>query len=299
MSISYEEALGALESMFGENWTRDDLDTVLRNQKGHMENTVDMILRHGDKDPQVLIDQLEHGIDPEATARSMDEQLARQLAQGEQRQAAAAAAAGSGGGESGSSSAPPQQKGRGKPTTLPDDFLRVPGFRPPAAASSGGGSSTVMDDEALARMLQDELFSEELARNPDFAHLARGRPRTVGGRPVRTAGSAPASAAATSRSPGQHQRPSFGNLQQQGDQIIGKISELGDNARRRLQMLAAQFNAQRAGGGGGIAGNVPPQGDSGAASRASASERRGLLDGGGDGDDHTMDDMELMARKDL
>jgi hypothetical protein len=24
-------------------------------------------------------------------------------------------------------------------------------------------------------MLQDELFSEELARNPDFAHLARGR----------------------------------------------------------------------------------------------------------------------------
>ena len=32
-----------------------------------------------------------------------------------------------------------------------------------------------MDDEALARMLQDELFSEELARNPDFAHLAGQR----------------------------------------------------------------------------------------------------------------------------
>jgi hypothetical protein len=31
-----------------------------------------------------------------------------------------------------------------------------------------------MDDETLARMLQDELFSEELARNPDFAHLAGG-----------------------------------------------------------------------------------------------------------------------------
>jgi hypothetical protein len=31
-----------------------------------------------------------------------------------------------------------------------------------------------MDDETLARMLQDELFSDELARNPDFAHLARG-----------------------------------------------------------------------------------------------------------------------------
>jgi hypothetical protein len=33
-------------------------------------------------------------------------------------------------------------------------------------------------------MLQDEFFAEELANNPEFAHLARGRPRTVGGMPV-------------------------------------------------------------------------------------------------------------------
>ena len=47
MSITYEEALQTLESMFGEPWTRDSLDEVLRFKAGHMEETVEMILRHG------------------------------------------------------------------------------------------------------------------------------------------------------------------------------------------------------------------------------------------------------------
>ena len=59
MAITYEDALATLQSMFGEPWNRESLDYILRNQKGHMENTVDLVLRHGDKDPQILIDQLE------------------------------------------------------------------------------------------------------------------------------------------------------------------------------------------------------------------------------------------------
>ena len=165
MSISYEEALATLQAMFGDPWTRETLDTVLRHEKGHMENTCELILQHGDKDPQILIDRLKSG-GPEPQV-AVDEQLARQLA------------GGSGGrGSGGSAAAAPAKKGRGTPTTLPDDFLRLPGYRPSTSTSGAAATAGAMDDETLARMLQDELFSEELARNPDFAHLARGGRRS-------------------------------------------------------------------------------------------------------------------------
>jgi hypothetical protein len=253
MSISYEEALETLESMFGESWTRENLDAVLRHQQGHMENTVDMILRHGDKDPQILIDQLAAGIDPEESARNMDEALARQLSQGMNLPVDRTMV-----------SSTQAKKGRGTPTTLPDDFLRIPG---------GFTVQNLADDEALARMLQDELFSQELARNPEFAHLARGRP---GAAPALRAGEARRSFTARGGNP-----PQF-----QPHQIMDKISELGDNARRRLQLMAAQFNAARN-------ANQGQQGSTASTERTSpaAAERRGLLD--------DMDDMELAARKDL
>ena len=144
-----------------------------------MENTCELILEHGDKNPQILVDRLKAG-GPEPQV-AMDEELARQ---------SAAPNASSRSQSSGNA-----QSGRGTPTTLPSDFLRLPGYRPSRTnnrtttstrnnsnAAAAGGQP--MDDETLARMLQDELFSEELARNPDFAHLAgqrrsqqRGAPR--------------------------------------------------------------------------------------------------------------------------
>jgi hypothetical protein len=256
MSISYEEALATLEAMFGEPWERDTLDSVLRHHKGHMENTVDQILRHGEKDPQILVNQLQAGIDPEQIAVNQDEMLARQLAQEARaapRRAPAAAAAAA-------------KKGRGTPTVLPTDFLRVP------SAQDASTPGTQMDsDEALARMLQDELFTEELARNPDFAHLARGRPTTSGGIPTRNR-TANGRTVETPRRPGDPPN------------IMGKISELGDNAKRRLQMLAAQFNAN--------ANRInPSQAGQAETANVAAGERRGLLDND--------DDMELAARKDL
>ena len=36
MSISYEEALSTLQAMFGEPWTRETLDTVLRHFQGYV-----------------------------------------------------------------------------------------------------------------------------------------------------------------------------------------------------------------------------------------------------------------------
>ncbi len=161
MSITYEEALSTLEAMFGSPWTRETLDAVLRHEKGHMENTCERILNHGSQDPQVLVNKLKNQV-------TIDEELAQQL----QVQSSLTPARTPG-------------KGRGTPTTLPTEFLRIPGYK------YRGSASGVMDDETLARMLQDELFSEELARNPDFAHLARAGARRPPGQRRTTASNAP------------------------------------------------------------------------------------------------------------
>ena len=137
MSISYEEALETLQSMFGDKWTRDGLDTVLRHHQGHMENTVDMILRHGEGTPEQLLQQIEQGIDPAAQTAAMDEALARQLSQGGGRGGAPSSTGGA---------AAAKPKGRGTPTILPDDFLRLPN-------GMGAPANQMSDDEALARML--------------------------------------------------------------------------------------------------------------------------------------------------
>lgn len=108
-----------------------------------MENTVDMILRHGDGSPEALLKQIEDGVDPRAQTAEADEALARQLSQ-----------QGRGGGgrpsapsqqQSSSSTSNDRKKGRGTPTILPDDFLRIPN-QPPS-------THQMTDDEALARML--------------------------------------------------------------------------------------------------------------------------------------------------
>ena len=190
----------------------------------------------------------------------------------------------------------PNRTGKGKVITLPEDFLRVPGVTP--------GMQSISDDEALARMLQDELFTEELSHNPDFAHLARGSrtsdarfPQTPANSRSSSGGLNPAAAAANRLGEfascftgQQQQRPgsnrSLNNTVPQSPNIMDKISELGDNAKRRLQLLAAQFNANNnnrtAAAGGRGAPNSP----------GGATEFRGLLD---DDDDN----MELAARKDL
>ena len=130
-----------------------------------MENTVESILGHGEKDPQLLIQNLKNG---GKDATSLDEELARQLSsQVDSGASSTASRSAPAAARSTPSTTNNQKRGRGTPTTLPDDFLRI---------KPVSDQSTLDADEALARMLQDELFSEELRRNPDFAHLAGRRP---------------------------------------------------------------------------------------------------------------------------
>lgn len=251
MSITYEQALGTLTSMFSSPWTEDSLDTVLRHFEGHMENTVDAVLTHGDMDPQLLIKRLESG----ANQEDLDAQLARELANGTEQFANPAptpTTISNNNNVTNTSSvnnqSVPQQKGRGTPTTLPDDFLRIP-----------GNGHNISSDEALARMLQDKLFAEEIRRNPEFAHLAQGRGRSYPGM----------------------QRNRFNQQQNEGPNIMEALGSMGESAKKRLQDLAVKVknninnidnaNARR---------NLGPFGNTNR-----ASERRGLLDIGEDDDD--------------
>jgi len=263
MSISYEEALSTLQAMFSEPWTRDTLDTVLRHYQGHMENTVECILGHGGKAPQILLDRLKNG---GKNSTSMDGELARQLSSQTDTETTSAAAAPA------ASSSSNQKRMRGTPTTLPDDFLRIK-----ASASQTGMDS----DEALARMLQDKLFSEELSRNPDFAHLAGH-------------GRRPSQRQQQQQQPQAVNRSSFtsrGHQPMPMPNIMEKLSAMGNSAKFKLNEMAEQFkqNTNRL-------TNPQNSNQAGAGNNAnSPREMRGLLDR----DDSYNDAMELASRKDL
>jgi hypothetical protein len=115
------------------------------------------------------------------------------------------------------------------------------------------------------------MFTDEVRNNPDLAHLARGRPRTVGGRPVGERGAGGRSS--------QAQQPEV--------DILKSLGDLGNNTKRRLQTLAAQFNAKMKAGQANANSGGPV---------APVSERRGLLDGDDDGEEVAL---EFASRKDL
>lgn len=270
--ITYEEALSTLNSMFGEPWTQTHLESVLRHFEGHMENTVETILTHGDGEPDALISRLLNKGSGVADL-STDEALARQLAEeeskreegqrkqflrqkhGNKRSPQVSTFGGSNftprrpksQQQQSSTSTPsvPTKKGIGTPTELPRDFLRVPGQK--YDDQSG--------DEALARMLQDELFTAELANNPEFAHLARGR-----------------MPAHLMRGSNAHFPP---NAASSGPGVVEQLSNLGNEAKLKLAQLAAQWNAR----------NNNSANDINQRSGNARQEQRGLLDSQHDNDD--------------
>lgn len=303
MSITYEEALSTLTSMFGPPWTQETLDAVLRHHEGHMENTVETVLSHGDGDPAALVERLKN---PGSASEhvDVDEELARQLANdpGRQNSAAGTSQQAAGGAPATGSN---RKKPRGTPTQLPPDFLRVP-----------GRSADIDADEQLARMLQDELFTRELANNPEFAHLAgRGRGRVSNAGSGRGA-AAPAGAGRGAGSwfsgigrsgptgAGGSAFPGFGRGsagrtaggQPEGPNVMDNLKGMGDAARKRLTLFAHQFNERMNNPQGSAPANSVNGGSTGGMGGSSgAHERRGLLDGG----DGTDEDVAFLGSNDL
>lgn len=120
----HTQAMATLSSMFSHIPTAT-LTAALRAHKWHMENTV-----------AYLLDESSRGY---ATVPSAD-------ADAPQHPPPAASTP---------APLPRRYQGRGKPTTLPDDFLRVPG-RPRSSSSTAASEDQLRADEALARQLQQQ-----------------------------------------------------------------------------------------------------------------------------------------------
>ena len=279
MAITYDEALSTLTSMFGPPWSSETLDAVLRHHDGHMENTVETVLgwdceRQGD--PEELVRRLK---DPAAAADN-------DSAVNNNNSGASTPVTSNGTGGSGTNNTASTRNGRrlrGIKTDLPDDFLRIPGVEAPP----GTELADVDADEQLARMLQDELFAEELRNNPEFAHLAGGRGAGAGGGGWSGAsGGFPGARRTTAGGIGATSgAAATANAQPPlGPAVIDRLGELGENAKRRLTLFARNFNDrmhERAVQGGGGIGGGPGMGVGGGAASAVGStgaERRGLLD---------------------
>lgn len=293
-SITYEDALNTLDSMFGDPWNQNHLDAVLRHFQGHMENTVEAVLNHGNGAPEELLARLKssssnkndynrnNNTNQSSADTSMDAEIARKLSAQLQQQdqehqdslpslsslhpntnRAAAAVASKMPSSSSYPAASAQstqqslknngKKWIGTPTDLLPDFLRLPGMSTSHVSdtrtSVNGGnimdaSSDIASDEALARMLQDTLFTEELANNPEFAHLAgSGIGRGPGGVNASRFGGVgfmpPKTNAARNRGNGAN-----GGSMNEGPNIVEKISEMGENAKKKLSLFAAQWNTK-------------------------------------------------------
>lgn len=226
MSITYEEALSTLMTMFGPPWTDRTLDAVLRHHDGHMENTVESVLSHGNKDPQLLLIELRNlKLDIE-NQKADDEKLARELAKVDDQVRIQSSIRGidiklwSHIESLRSSNHLSLEKERTEISNQHQHDLSI---------FSEGDKSVVNSDEAMARILQDELFSQELQKNPKFSYLDRSRGNFLGERipSVRDSNSIC--------------KP-FSDRIQEKPGIMDIISDMGESAKRKLSLLASRLN---------------------------------------------------------
>jgi len=249
MSVSYEDALSTLTAMFGAPWTEDNLDDVLRYHNGNMENTCESVLSHGDEKPEILLNSLERSRLEKIERVAMDEKLAQKLSQQDEGADDSEI-------DQEYSHFPLPKRGtptgfkpnfqRGTPTELEPDFLRIP-----------NRNGLLEGDTALAQMLQDELFAQELKNNPDLAHLASSNTQTWNDLPSNQQHhqSRPSSAF-----PGLKRGDSYTERGQSNNQnsggLVEALSGLGDSAKSKLTLLAVRFKNKTNRNGNGTQGGI-------------------------------------------
>lgn len=147
MALSYDDAMSALRAMFP-SWDAMALADVLEANEGRLENTIDMVLV---MDPPPISPAaamaVAHSPPPAPTSRKSPSASPRHKADGARRSR----------------------------VTLPSDFLVLPDD---ASDHHRVLSAQEQRDAALAEMLQNEIFRQELFANEEFAeHFNGDRPR--------------------------------------------------------------------------------------------------------------------------
>jgi hypothetical protein len=144
-SLSYEEGMGALKSMFP-TWDVQVLSEILEANSGHLENTIDMVLSMDSSNSSST-----------TTTTTTSPPLAP---------------------SSSNTRSNVQQGGNRNDSTgvkLPDDFLRLPDCN-----ISYELSAQEQQDAILAEMLQNEIFRDELMRTDEFSTYFNGEAPRAG-----------------------------------------------------------------------------------------------------------------------
>ncbi|GLD98699.1 hypothetical protein PINS_up007416 [Pythium insidiosum] len=172
MALRYEDGMATLRSIFP-SWDPQVLSELLDANDGHLENTIEMALSMEPPAPSSRPATPSRSPPPPspapapAPAPSSPVSRSRQLPYNPPRVSPRARGR--------------DASGRRSRVTLPDDFLRLPGDDSDAASAARPLSDQEQRDEMLARMLQDEIFRQELMADEELsAHFQdRRRPSQI------------------------------------------------------------------------------------------------------------------------
>eukprot|EP00735_Rhodelphis_limneticus_P015643 TRINITY_DN9962_c0_g1::TRINITY_DN9962_c0_g1_i1::g.29205::m.29205 TRINITY_DN9962_c0_g1::TRINITY_DN9962_c0_g1_i1::g.29205 ORF type:complete len:261 (+),score=21.88,CUE/PF02845.11/5.1e-05 TRINITY_DN9962_c0_g1_i1:121-903(+) len=207
MSVSYEEALQTLDSMFAGQFDREILASVLASQGNHLERTVETLL------------QMSGEVDSAPPPPSQFAPVP-------------------------TPAYPPSSLAMGG---LPDDFLRLP--------SDSYGSRTAEEmsqieaDAELAKMLQDELFLQDLQRNPEWNQVLRDEARMNPGYSSQGMSQQPQFAPmsiALGSSPSRSQMVGFGNTPAQEEiPLKDRLQNFSLVTKNKLKAFAESFKEKK------------------------------------------------------
>jgi len=213
-NISFEEAVSTLKVMFPD-WDEETLTTILISNNYHVERTIESVLTmSGDTN----VNPSEPAPAPSQAPNAVNDTDLLGLNQPQERTLSGDA-----------KNAPTPQwvtnesygtsesRYRGRMCSLPDDFLRPPGYSP-----------RIIADEELALMLQNAMFRKEAQRllGEDFV---RGAQQNAGGR----------------SDPQRRQSRPGANTTQTANSDLGiakAFSSLGSAAKKNLSQLAERFS---------------------------------------------------------
>lgn len=152
--ITFEEALATLQAMFAQADV-SVLTAVLEQNQGHMERTIDMLL-------QMNIPQSEGGNQPGVFIQSGGNVIHVSPQPQSQPKTPRSGAL--------SPKTPRGGKKKGFNQGVPDEFLRPPSYfkRQLQEQQEQQQQEDLDEDAQLAKLLQDQMFMEQLRRNPDF-----------------------------------------------------------------------------------------------------------------------------------
>jgi len=212
-NITFEDAVATLKTMFPD-WDEETLTTILVSNDYHVERTIENVLSMcGD----TTVGPPAGAAQPSTDRLSMNPSPSRSMSNESREPGAAPAPAAA------------ESRYRGRMCSLPDDFLRPPGYSP-----------RIIADEELALMLQNELFRREaqMLLGEDFG--SSGRSGGAGSNRFYQPGKLPRRDSRPESNTAPSSSAAGGTASDLG--ILKSLNSMGGAAKRNLSQLAERFS---------------------------------------------------------